>query len=161
MNVNLKGGFFARALNRRLVYLVLAALAAAACVLFSGRERRTFVFFHDKDGLPRVEERMLRRTASREGDIVLYVEEACLGPASPETTPLFERGLRPDSVLLRGGTVYVALPEKAAVPAIAGRSVLKSLETLRSGILRNFPYVRGVRFFINGREAYPGELRGG
>jgi hypothetical protein len=161
---------------------LLLALGTAALVEFitQGLARRTFVFYTGSDGLVIVEQRMLRvskgntpvsggraseesqHSLSREINIARYVEEALLGPVSPNSLPLFPRETRLLSLLYRDEVVYVDLSEDAALPLVEGallqgEGVLKSLTTLYSGIRRNFPYVRDVHFFITGKAAYPGD----
>jgi hypothetical protein len=41
---------------------------------------------------------------------------------------------------------------------LPGGDVFRNLETLYSGIKRNFPYVKGIRFFIAGKAAYAGQF---
>ncbi|MCL2270499.1 MAG: GerMN domain-containing protein [Treponema sp.] len=135
-----------------------------------GLARRSFVFYASDSGNATVEERMLRvsggnqaHSLSREVDLTRYVEEALLGPISPNLMPLFPKETRLQSLLYRDGTVYVSLSEDAALPplegSLQGKEVFTSMETLNSCIKRNFPYVRDVRFFIGGNAAYAGKFR--
>ena len=139
-----------------LLVLAAAALAAASLIEFrvAGLARRTHVFYAIDSGEKIVEERMLRRSASLEGDMARYVEEALLGPALPGALPLFPRGTALRSLLYRSGVVYADLSGDAAAPATEGGEVFASFETLRAGIKRNFPSVGEVRFFIDGRAAF-------
>lgn len=151
---------------RRLGLLVILAAAALIDFLVLGLARRTFVFYTIDDGAVTVEERMLRvsrgnamSSSSRELDITKYVEETLLGPGSPDFLPLFPRETRLRSLLYRNGVVYADLSEDAAMPPpeglpLQGSEVYKNFATLRSGIKRNFPFVRDQRFFIAGNAAY-------
>jgi hypothetical protein len=155
----------------RLRAVLLIALAVAAFIDFfvSGLARRTFVFYDFDSGAVSVEERMLvserglvsgeDRVLSREVDITRYVEEALLGPASPNSLPLFPGETRLLSLLYRDGIVYANLSKEAALPPAKGGEVLKNLRTLRLGIRRNFSFVNAVRFFIDGKAVYRDELR--
>jgi hypothetical protein len=103
------------------------------------------------------------------------VEEALLGPVSPNSLPLFPRETRLLSLLYRDGVVYVNLSESAVLPLpespllpegspvqgalLQGGEVFVNMETLYSGIKRNFSFVRDLRFFIAGRAAYAGRFR--
>ncbi|MCL2128417.1 MAG: hypothetical protein FWH38_09195 [Treponema sp.] len=153
-----------------LVSLVILALAAFAEFCTLGLAKRTFVFYAIDDGAVTVENRMLRVSSenppgaqSREPDITRYVEEALLGPVSPNSMPLFSKETRLRSLLYRDGVVYADLSEEAALPLegspLQGGEVLVSLKTLQAGIRRNFPFVRGARFFIAGKAAYSAEFR--
>jgi hypothetical protein len=155
-----KSGFF---------LLVLLFLSAAALIEFfsSGLARRTFMFYDSDSGLVIVENRLLpvswrvirasyesSRFSPRELDITRYVEEALLGPVSSNSMPLFPREARLRSLLYRNGVVYLDLSEEAALPPMEGGEVLMNMKTLYAGIMRNFPFVREVRFFIAGKAAF-------
>jgi len=166
--------------NRLLLY-ALAALALAALIEFlaGGLARRTFVFYTMDSRIASVEERYLKRSSSREVDITRYVEEALLGPVSPNSLPLFPQETRLLSLLYRDGVAYVNLSEdaalSAALPALESLSadpglpvsgapfqdgeVFINMETLYSGVKRNFSFVRDLRFFIDGKAAYAGKFR--
>jgi hypothetical protein len=127
------------------------------------------------EGKEAVEERMLAYGAlgagprSPEEKIARYVEEALLGPASQDSYPLFPRETRLQSLLYRDGVVYLDLSESAALalePGISAglqrtegfllyRDIARNLITLKEGIMRNFGFVKAVRFFITGNEAFP------
>jgi|GEM_PF-787472 len=160
--MNLKGIFPRfRLLAAVLLAAVMLALAAAALIEFRvlGLARRTFVFYTIDSGDIAVEVRMLRHSSSREGDIARYVEEALLGPVSPDSLPLFPRGTELKSLLYRDGVVFADFSEDAMLPPPEGGEVLRNFETLRSGIKRNFPFVGEVRFFIGGRAAFAADFR--
>ena len=155
--------------RKKWIFLILLVLlATAAFIEFSllGLARRTFVFYAIDDGNVTIENRMLRvsggnvlRPASQELDITRYVEEAILGPVSPDSLPLFPKETRLRSLLYRNGVVYADFSEDAVFPPPEGGEVLTNLKTLRSGITRNFPFVRDVRFLIAGKVAYTAEFR--
>ncbi|MDR0553204.1 MAG: GerMN domain-containing protein [Treponema sp.] len=155
-------GFIAvvrQARNRRLFYLLILAGIAFIKVRGAGFERWTFEFFALDTGKPRIEERIFRRSASREFDIRRYVEETLLGPVSPESAPLFSRDSRLLALMIRDGTVYANLSEIAALPPPEGGEPLVSLASLRRGIRRNFSFVKDVRLYIEGNEVAPAKLR--
>ncbi|MCL1959998.1 MAG: GerMN domain-containing protein [Spirochaetes bacterium] len=120
--------------------------------------RRTFVFYTIDDGVVVVEDRMLKPSKSREGDIIRYMEEMLLGPVSPELLPLFPIETRLKSLLYRNGVVYADFSEDAVFPPAEGGSVINNFRTLYTGILRNFSYVKDVRFFIEGNAVYAEEF---
>jgi hypothetical protein len=157
--MNVFWNFWAVKSRRRLFFLALIGGAALVEFLTLGLARRTFVFYTGGSGMMAVEDRMLKRSPSREADIAQYVEEALLGPVSPDLLPLFPRETRLRSLLYRDGTVYADLSEDAALPPLEGGGVLANLKTLYDGIRRNFSFVKDVRFFIAGKAAYSGEFR--
>jgi len=138
---------------RRFLLLVFLAVGATVEFYNLGLARRTFVFYTVNDGSIVVEDRMLRRSSSREIDIIRYTEEVLLGPVAPDLQPLFPREIRLKSLLYRDGVVYADLTADAELP-VEGGTTIDNFRTLYAGILRNFSYVSDVRFFIDGRAAY-------
>jgi len=150
--------FFSKKINRRLFYLAVISLFALGEFLYLGLVRRTLVFYSTMEGITVVEDRMLRRSYSRETDIRRYIEEVLLGPVSPDSAPLFPRDTRLNSFMYRDGVVYADLTELAALPIPAGRDVFQSLLTLNEGIRRNFSFIKNVRLFIGGNEVFFNEF---
>jgi spore germination protein GerM len=140
------------------VWVVVLGLVTLSEFLFLGLARRTFVFYTIDSGVIVVEDRMLKTTKSREGDIIRYMEEALLGPVSPELLPLFPIETRLKSLLYRNGVLYADFSEEAVFPPKEGGSTLNNFKTLHTGVLRNFSYVKDVRFFIEGNAVYVEEF---
>jgi len=142
-------------------FLLIGILAIIAIVEFFslGLARRTFVFYTINDGVIAVEDRMLKHSDSREGDISRYVEEALLGPVSPDLLPLVPRGTKLLSLLYRNGVVYANLSADASLPPIEGGRTRENFRTFYAGIKRNFSYVKDVHFFIEGTAIYAGEFQ--
>ncbi|MDR1178353.1 MAG: hypothetical protein LBK64_05960 [Spirochaetaceae bacterium] len=145
---------------RRFIYICcLLGLVLVEFILF-GKARRSFVFYTTRENEPVVESRMLARSGSRELGIRRYVEEAVLGPVSLDLSPLLTAETVLDSFLFRDGVVYANFSALAALPPLAEKADLyHNLLTLKEGILRNFPFVRDVRFFIAGNEAFSDKFR--
>ncbi|MDR3200022.1 MAG: hypothetical protein LBT68_01075 [Spirochaetales bacterium] len=144
--------------NSALAGLALLSIIALANYRTAGLSRRTFVFYEIGSGKPRIEERMIARTSSREIDIPRYVEDALLGPLSMQTAPLVDKAAELDSLLLREGAVFLNLSEGAAIPVGDGRLLFDNFLTLNLGIRRNFHYVEEVYIFISGNEVYFSEF---
>jgi hypothetical protein len=150
--------FFRDKTRRWLVCLGLLCIFVLTDFFISGLARRTFVFYSINNGMTTVEDRMLKRSSSREISIGRYVEEVLLGPISPDSAPLFPRETRLRSLLYRDGVVYADLSESAALPPPEGGDVFRSFHTLYTGIRRNFSFVKDVRFFIAGQAAFSGDF---
>jgi hypothetical protein len=146
--------FLGKSHIRRFLYLLLLAAWALADFAWAGLARRTFVFYTIDGGKEVVEERMLKRSDSRELDLTRYVEEALLGPASPDLAPSFPRDTVLASLLYREGAVFVDLSASAALGVPGGGDAFRNLYTLNQGIRRNFPFVKETRLFIEGNEAF-------
>jgi len=151
--------FLADKTKRRISMLTLIAIIALTEFLILGLARRTFVFYTIDSGEIVVEDRMLKRSRSREIDIIRYTEEALLGPVDPDLLPLFPYGTRLKSLLYRDGVVYADFSADAALPPVEGGSIYNNLHTFYNGVLRNFSTVKDVRFFIDGRTAFAGEFQ--
>ncbi|GHV96111.1 hypothetical protein AGMMS50293_24310 [Spirochaetia bacterium] len=151
--------FLAIKSRRRFLLLLILGLAALVEFFVLGLARRTFVFYAIDNGMITVEDRMLKRSSSREVNVTRYVEEALLGPVSPDLLPLFPRETRLRSLLYRDGVVYADFSANAALPPEEGGEALHNLLTLNAGIRRNFSFVKDVRFFIAGKAAYYREFR--
>jgi len=134
--------FFADKKRRRLFLLAILGLWALGEFFVLGLARRTFVFYTISDGNIVVEDRMIKRSASREENITRYVEEAILGPALPDVLPLFPRGTRLLSLLFRDGVVYVNLSEEAAAGCTApfpeGNQAFVPVVQGRRGVCESF-----------------------
>jgi len=142
--------FFSSAVKRCLFFIGVLGLLALTQFLVLGLARRTFIFYTVDDGKIVVEDRMLKHSKSREGDIIRYTEEMLLGPVSPDLLPLFPRETRLKSLLYRNGVVFADFSAPAALPPLEGGSTNVNFRTFYAGILRNFPYVKDVRFFVEG-----------
>ena len=143
---------------RRLAYLVVLTVFAFIEMGRSGLSRRTFEFFVYDSGRSVVEDRMLRKTSSRENDIKTYVEELVLGPVSLDYAPLVTKETKLRSFMYRDRTVYADFSREAALPVTGGMPLQDSFLTLNQGIRRNFSEVSGVKFFVNGNEVFFGEF---
>jgi len=138
----------------RLLFIAILAIAALSEFFILGLARRTFVFYTINERVISVEDRMLKRSKSREDDIIRYTDEMLLGPVAPDLLPLFPRETRLKSLLYRNGVVFVDFSADAALPPVEGGRTIDNFRTFHDGILRNFSYVKDVRFFINGNAVY-------
>jgi len=150
--------FLLSSVKRSILLIGILALVALIDFLSLGLARRTFVFYTIRDGVIAVEDRMIKHSKTREEDIIRYTEEVLLGPVAQDLMPLFPRETRLKSLMYRGGIVYIDFTEDAAMPPIEGGQTKDNFRTLYKGILRNFSYVKAVRFFIEGRAIYDGVL---
>ena len=151
-------GFLQNKTKSRLLFLFIICIVAMTEFTALGIARRTFVFYTIDNGVLVVEDRMLKRSSSRETNLTRYIEEALLGPVSPVLLPLFPRDTKLRSLLFRNGVAYIDFSIAAALPPEEGGESLINFRTLYGGILRNFPYVKEVRFFVNGNAAFATEL---
>jgi hypothetical protein len=144
--------FFADTRVRRVLYLLAISALSISAAMESRYVRRTFVFYGVKEGDPRVEEHMLLKSLSEEDALAGYAEETLFGPRTPECAPLFAEGTSLRALLWRpdeaGGVLYINLSEDAAFPTAGGLE--RGFSTFRESIIRNFPFVNDIQFFIEG-----------
>ena len=143
---------------RRLSYLVVLIVFAFIDIGRSGLSRRTFEFFTYNHNLSVVEDRMLRKTQTREGDIRSYIEELILGPVSQDYAPLVTKGTTLRAFMFREGTVYADFSREAVLPVSGGMPLFDSFLAINQGIRRNFSYISDVKLFSNGNEVFFGEF---
>ncbi|MDR2096434.1 MAG: hypothetical protein LBP76_13105 [Treponema sp.] len=152
-------GIFTKKQNRRFLYLVFLGVFAWRQYQNITLVRRTFVFYTALQNNTVVEDRMHPHAETPEDDIKFYIEEALLGPVSPDLAPLFPRETRLCSFMYRDGDVYADLSESAALPEGNG-DVMRSLFTLYAGIKRNFPSTGAVKLFIMGNKVLLDDIHG-
>jgi hypothetical protein len=153
------GGFSFKQI-RRFAYLLVLVVFALFELSRSKLVRRTFQFYSFDRGRPVVEDRMLPRSASREEEISRYVEEILLGPVSVNSAPVLTKGTQLRSFLYRDGTVYADFGQIAALPVAGAKNdVFEGMAALNRGVRRNFPYVTGVKLFIEGNEVFVKEFK--
>jgi len=157
--ISLIAEILAAPVKRYVLLIGILIIVAISNFFYLGLARRTFVFYTINDGVIAVEDRMLRHSRSKENDIVRYIEEVLLGPVAQNLLPLFPRGTRLSSLLYRDGVVFANFTEIAALPPIEGGKTLENFFTLYDSILRNFSYVKDVRFFIEGNAIFVEEFR--
>jgi len=142
--------FMAHPVKRSLLLIGILAIVTAIDFFSLGFARRTYVFYNADTGVAYVEDRMQKHSNSREDDITRYTEEALLGPVNPDLLPLFPWGTRLKTLMFRDKIAYADLTESAALPPVEGGDLLVNFQTLYDGILRNFPYVQDIVFFVEG-----------
>ncbi|MCL2609154.1 MAG: GerMN domain-containing protein [Treponema sp.] len=139
-----------------LVLLLALGLTALLDYRTGGRERKSMVF-RSADGTSIVEQRMLPRRPDAETEIADYVREFLLGPITTGYDLPFPRETGLLSLMYREHAVYLNLNGRVLVPT-EGVELRESFRVLYAGILRNFPEVREVLFFIDGRAAFVREF---
>jgi len=140
------------------MYLVVITVFAFMELDKGGLVRHTFEYFAYDDGRSVVEDRMLNKTGSEEGDIKAYIEELVMGPVSVDFAPLLTKGTKLHSFMFRDGTVFADFSRDAVFPVQGGRPLFDSFVALNQGIRRNFPSVSDVKIFVNGNEVFFGEF---
>ena len=149
--------FFTDKVKISLSLLVILGIIVFFEYYTAGLARRTYVFYTVDGRALAVEDRNLKRANSPEQDIKRYLDDALLGPVSPGLLPLFSGIPRLESLIYQDGVVFADFSRDSTLPPEGGW-LDRSFYTLYSGVRRNFPYVKDVRFFIEGRAAYPGEF---
>jgi hypothetical protein len=144
-------------LSQVFVVLVMAVLFALSLLLFVQKRpgpRRVFYFAGFEGTETQKEVRFLARNPVQ-GDVRLFVDELLLGPLTNGYQMLFVPGTKAVMCEEDKRTLYVDLtmdleaffaPERTALPWEEGAALF------RKNIRANFPALRDVVLFINGKE---------
>lgn len=119
----------------------------------SADNRFVFLFESLDDAYEHLEVRYLN-TVPGEEEIVCYVKELVLGPATNRYRPLFSKGTTVESCFMRDGVLYVDLSSDALLPAGISSETEKACSLLKKNIRTNFKKVQDIKVFISGIEAY-------
>lgn len=138
--------------------IVFALIISLICFFLQDRgHKRVFIFESmDKAGLF-IETRYLipfESNQSIETDILQYTEDLLLGPKTHRFKPLFSSKTVVDSLFLRDDTLYVNISKEALHPEKTTSTIEVGVDLFKKNILRNFPQVKQVDFFINSIHAY-------
>jgi len=135
-----------------LICLGILAVTAAGDFLIKGTARRTIVFCQEESGLPVVEERYVPLMRDNKDNIRFYIGEVLLGPESFNSEPLLGKGTRLETFIYHDENLLLGFSEEA-FDALAGEERIKMiLGSIADDLQRNFPDVKGVRFFVAGCE---------
>jgi hypothetical protein len=143
----------------------MVLLAAAAFVDFQIRDssRMMMTFYTVADGNDLIEERIVKNTGDRgvNTQVRLYVNETLLGPLSYEAAGFFPIAMV-QSCMVNGKTAYIGLPSQVALAGVKDDEdrltvdTVRSFDTLKKDIGRNFRSLQNIVLFIDGRETADG-----
>lgn len=136
-------------------------LASLVFIMFDADRRvERVLFFPDKDGLKVYGE--LRRLPVRpdlEGNVELYIDEMLLGPEGIDLYRLFPESTALESLLLKGGTLYLGYSENLVTTAeTVPMGFLDIIEAAEAAVVFNFPEIKEVKTAVGGE---PVELDAG
>ena len=83
-----------------------------------------------------------------------FANDLLLGPVVNRFKNLFAPGTRIKTCFVRDGVLYVDITEQALQPNDVTSSIKRGKEIFEKNILKNFPDIRAVDFFIDGKYAY-------
>jgi hypothetical protein len=146
----------------RIAALAGMVLLGAACFVdFLARDsnRMLMTFYTVADGNDLVEERMVKNAENRDigAQMRYYVDEILLGPLSYGAAGFFPV-VTVQSCTVSGGTAYIGLPSPVVWAGVKNAEdrltvdTVRSFETLREDIGRNFRSLKNVVLFIEGKE---------
>jgi hypothetical protein len=137
--------------------LLLAAVFAASLVLFMQKRpgpQRVF-YFTGFEGTKTFKEVRFLADNPVQGDVRLYVDELLLGSLTNGYRMLFVPGTRATLCVEQKRTLYVDLAMDTEAFFATGRTALpwdEGAALFKRNIRANFPALRDIVLFINGRE---------
>lgn len=114
---------------------------------------RTFIFPSVQNEKLIVEKRFLSKNPSQ-GDINLFVDELLLGSGVERTKLLFTDGTRVKSCFLRNDILYLNLSDDLIQMGNGVLDIEDGVELLKKNIKKNFPKVKTIQIFVDGKFAY-------
>ncbi len=115
--------------------------------------RRMFIFPSADDGKYIVEYRNLSRSPVQ-GDLQYYVDEILLGSGTERTKMLFTPGTSVLSCFQRDSILYLNLSSNLLDMGEGVVDIKSGFELLEKNIKKNFPKVKNVEFFIEGKSVF-------
>ena len=137
-----------------LLLLFIAFLFITIIFMTFDADRRVerVLFFPDEDGLQLIGE--LRRLPVRdelEGNIELFIDELILGPGEIDLYRLFPEGVRLESLLFDGNTLYLGFSENLVTTAeTVPLSFNGIITSVNEAVVFNFPEVKEVKTAVGG-----------
>lgn len=114
---------------------------------------RIFIFPSVQNEKLIVEKRFLSKNPSQ-GDINLFVDELLLGSGVERTKLLFTDGTRVKSCFLRNDILYLNLSDDLIQMGNEVLDIEDGVELLKKNIKKNFPKVKTIQIFVDGKFAY-------
>lgn len=141
--------------------IIVALLISLICFFTQNRgDKRIFLFESlDKPGLF-IETRYLipfEKKQSTETDILQFAQDLLLGPTTHRFKSLFSSKTVVENLFLRDETLYVNISQDALHPDRTTSTIETGVELFKKNIMRNFPQVKKIEFFINSIPAYEQE----
>ncbi len=91
---------------------------------------------------------------SAESGVRFFVEDILLGPLTHRFRPLFVPGTQVQSCFVRGGVLYVDLSAQALQAGGVVSSIKDGTDVFMLNVLKNFPRIKTVELFIDGKRVY-------
>ena len=133
-----------------LVFLIFSIIFFCAG---NNKQRRMFIFPSADEGKYIVEYRNLAKNPVQ-GQIQLYIDEILLGSSTERTKLLFTQGTVVLSCFLRDSTLYLNLSQNLLDMGDGVIEIKDGFDLLEKNIKKNFPKVKNVEFFIEGKSVF-------
>ncbi len=133
--------------------LVFLLFSVISFNISSRNYRRMFIFPSADDGKYIVEYRNLSRSPVQ-GDLQYYVDEILLGSGTERTKMLFTPGTSVLSCFQRDSILYLNLSSNLLDMGEGVVDIKSGFELLEKNIKKNFPKVKNVEFFIEGKSVF-------
>ncbi|MCR4579943.1 MAG: GerMN domain-containing protein [Treponema sp.] len=135
------------------ITLIILVISIILFNIGNDKHRRMFIFPSADAGKYIVEYRNLAKNPVQ-GDIQLYVDEILLGSATERTKMLFTPGTVVRSCFLRDSVLYLNLSQTLIDMGEGVIEIKDGFELLEKNIKKNFPKIKKVEFFIEGKSVF-------
>jgi spore germination protein GerM len=154
-----------------IIFFMFVLIFVISFVLFTinkGTQQRIVLFFPNTSDAKLVgEERYIKRQSSPINNMKALVSELLLGPSLPGSSPLFPRKTKMISVILIKNHLYINFSKEIIFSDIkTPLDFYSSLYACINSMRYNFPQVKYISFFVNGKvveftdESGTGEILG-
>lgn len=137
------------------IFIILFVFILSLVLFFikSKGIQRTFIFPSIETGKLVVEKRNLPKNPVQ-GDINLFIDELLLGSGVERTKLLFTLGTKVESCFLRGDILYLNLSDDLIQMGNEVLDIQDGVLLLKKNIEKNFPKVKTIQIFIDGKFAF-------
>ncbi len=136
------------------ILLPVAAFAVSAGMRLTEKRgvRYTFVFPAADGSGYTVESRALP-FGNKYKNIDRFISELLLGPLTEHSMPLFKKGTVCRSCFVRDGVLYLNISEQPFAENLETSDFRGSVGALKKNVTLNFPAIKKIDLFIEGKEA--------
>lgn len=117
--------------------------------------KKIFIFPSVETGKQIVEFRYLRSESKSEQNLInYYIDEVLLGSGVERTKRIFSKGTKVESCFLQNGNLYLNLSGNLIALENDTIDIKTGMELLEKNIRMNFPKVKKIYFFVDGKSAF-------
>ena len=140
------------------ILLPVATFAVSSIIWLTKTRGVRYAFvFPSADGSGYTVEARLLPFSNKSENIERFVSELLLGPLTEHSMPLFKKGTACKACFVHRGTLYLNISDQLFAENLETTDLRGSFTILRKNITLNFPGIRTIELFIDGRKAFSNE----